>query len=197
MASHEKVCQGGEHIPLAAISRHSPQPRLVKAELLLHDPEGVLSFGSDVAWPHGHTELNRLASHFRPLGDPLVARTGINHCLLTMEQLGGRCEVVHILVERRSGFAIIKKLRARTTLELNAAAIHAITEHRKMFRTITLDNGTEFHDYKQLESRFSIKCYFATPYHSWERGSNENLNGLIRQYVPKGSCMKLLTSRTM
>ena len=97
------------------------------------------------------------------------------------------------LVERRSGFAIIKKLKARTTLEVNAAAIHAISEHRKMFRTITFDNGTEFHDYKQLESKFSIRCYFATPYHSWERGSNENLNGLIRQYVPKGTCMKLLT----
>jgi IS30 family transposase len=64
------------------------------------------------------------------------------------------------LVERRSGFAIIKKLKARTTLEVNAAAINAISEHRKMFRTITFDNGTEFHDYKRLESRFSIKCYF-------------------------------------
>ena len=70
------------------------------------------------------------------------------------------------LVERRSGFAIIKKLKARTTLEVNAAAIQAISEHRKMFRTITFDNGTEFHDYKQLESMFSIRYYFATPYHS-------------------------------
>ncbi|MCT0230222.1 IS30 family transposase [Synechococcus sp. CS-1324] len=97
------------------------------------------------------------------------------------------------LVERRSGFAIIKKLKARTTLEVNAAAINAIAEHRRMFNTITFDNGTEFHDYKQLESRFSVNCYFATPYHSWEQGSNESLNGLIRQYVPKGACMKLLT----
>jgi IS30 family transposase len=97
------------------------------------------------------------------------------------------------LVERRSGFAIIKKLKARTTIVVNAAAIQAISENRKMFKTITFDNGTEFHDYKQLEARFAIRCYFATPYHSWERGSNENLNGLIRQYVPKGACMKLLT----
>jgi IS30 family transposase len=96
------------------------------------------------------------------------------------------------LVERRSGFAIIKKLKVRTTLDVNAAAIHGITEHRKMFRMITLDNGTEFHDYKQLESKLSINCYFAAPYHFWESGSNENLNGLIRQCVPKGSCMKLL-----
>ena len=52
------------------------------------------------------------------------------------------------LGERRSGFAIVKKLKRRTTVEVNAAAIQAISEHRKMFRAITLDNGTELHDYK-------------------------------------------------
>ena len=63
------------------------------------------------------------------------------------------------------------------------------------FHTLTLDNGTEFHDYKTLEARFPLTCYFATPYHSWERGSNENLNGLIRQYLPKGICMNSLTQK--
>ena len=97
------------------------------------------------------------------------------------------------LVERRSGFANINKLKAHTTLEVNAAAIQAISEHRKMFRTINFDNGTEYHDYKQHAPRFSVRCYFATPYHSWERGSNEKLNGFIRQYIPKGVSMKSLT----
>jgi IS30 family transposase len=60
------------------------------------------------------------------------------------------------LVDRRSGLAIIKKLKVCTTLDANAAAIHGITENRKMFRMINLDNGTEFHDYKQLESKLSI-----------------------------------------
>jgi IS30 family transposase len=62
-------------------------------------------------------------------------------------------------------------------------------------RTIspTLDNGTEFHDYARLEQRFPVKVYFATPYHSWERGSNENFNGLLRQYLPKGTCMSTVT----
>ncbi len=64
-----------------------------------------------------------------------------------------------------------------------------------MIRTITFDNGTEFHNYKVLEGVFPVKCYFATPYHSWERGSNENLNGLLRQYLPKGTCMKSLTQK--
>ena len=60
-------------------------------------------------------------------------------------------------------------------------------------KTITLDNGTEFHDYKSVEDRFGVEFFFATPYHSWERGTNENTNGLIRQYLPKGMCFKNLT----
>jgi IS30 family transposase len=59
--------------------------------------------------------------------------------------------------------------------------------------SITLDNGTEFHDYKSVEQQLGVKFYFATPYHSWERGTNENTNGLIRQYLPKGISMEGLT----
>ena len=57
-------------------------------------------------------------------------------------------------------------------------------------RSITFDNGTEFHGYREIERQLNVQCYFATPYHSWERGSNENLNGLIRQYLPKGMCLR-------
>jgi IS30 family transposase len=68
----------------------------------------------------------------------------------------------------------------------------ALASMRKHVRTITLDNGTEFHGYDEIEQRYKINFYFATPYHSWERGTNENTNGLIRQYLPKGCCMKNL-----
>ena len=64
---------------------------------------------------------------------------------------------------------------------------------KPLIKTITLDNGTEFHDYKSVEEQFGVQFYFATPYHSWERGTNENTNGLIRQYLPKGMCLKNLT----
>jgi IS30 family transposase len=60
-------------------------------------------------------------------------------------------------------------------------------------QTLTLDNGTEFHDYAVLEQRFPVRVYFATLYHSWEGGSNENFNGLLRQYLPKGVCMSAVT----
>ena len=60
-------------------------------------------------------------------------------------------------------------------------------------KTITLDNGTEFHGYKKVEKKTGAKCFFATPHHSWERGCIENTNGLIRQYLPKRKSMKGIT----
>jgi len=102
-------------------------------------------------------------------------------------------ECVLTLVERRSGFAMVRKLKARTAAEATAAADTVIRSMRGRFHTLTFDNGTEFHDYEELERRFGVTCYFATPYHSWERGSNENLNGLLRQYLPKGYPMRDVT----
>jgi IS30 family transposase len=99
------------------------------------------------------------------------------------------------LVDRRSGYAVIKKLTSRTAAQATQAAATAIAQQPGKFSTITFDNGTEFHSYAQLERDFPVICYFATPYHSWERGSNENLNGLIRQYLPKGTCLKRLTQK--
>ncbi len=61
------------------------------------------------------------------------------------------------------------------------------------FRMITSDNGCEFHGYKRIESRSGVEFYFANPHHSWERGTNENTNGLIRQYLPKGMNLDSLT----
>jgi len=63
------------------------------------------------------------------------------------------------------------------------------------FKTITADNGTEFHQYKIVEQATSCPYYFANPHHSWERGTNENTNGLIRQYLPKGTSMEGLTQQ--
>lgn len=62
-------------------------------------------------------------------------------------------------------------------------------------KSLTLDNGAEFHGVKELEEELGIEVYFTQPYHSWERGTNENTNRLIRQYLPKGMCFKQLTQR--
>ena len=60
-------------------------------------------------------------------------------------------------------------------------------------RTITVDNGTEFHEYTHIEKRTDARFYFAAPHHAWERGTNKDTNGLIRQYLPKRRSMARLT----
>jgi len=105
-----------------------------------------------------------------------------HHCILT-------------LVERKTGFTLIGKLKNKTKKETNACLLRLIRSHGKKVLTITSDNGTEFHGYKDIEKLTGIKFYFATPYHSWERGTNENTNGLIRQYLPKRKSMASLTQK--
>jgi IS30 family transposase len=141
------------------------------------DSRGILAGKRHISERPPEVETRLQLGHWE--GDTMMG-TDLHHCILT-------------LVERKSGFAIIRKLSSRTAAAVNQAAIEAISAHKTKFKTITFDNGTEFHDYKLLEQRFPLQCYFATPYHSWERGSNENLNGLIRQYIPKGVSMSGVT----
>ncbi len=96
------------------------------------------------------------------------------------------------MVERKTGYVLIGKLLARTTAQVNRRATQLIRRQRRAVRTITADNGTEFHAYAALEQAPGTRFYFATPHHAWERGTNENTNGLIRQYLPKGQSMARL-----
>ena len=95
------------------------------------------------------------------------------------------------VVERKSGLLRIGKLPRATgqhTLQRTVGLLRP-----EEVKTITADNGAEFHIYKQIEAQLAIDFYFATPHHAWERGTNENTNGLIRQYLPKRFNMKTLS----
>jgi IS30 family transposase len=87
--------------------------------------------------------------------------------------------------DRASGMVKIRKLKGKDALELAAKVEEALKDWKPYLRTITSDNGKEFAAHKVISEALGIDFYFAHPYHSWERGSNENLNGLIRQYIPK------------
>jgi IS30 family transposase len=152
-------------------------PKLRRKRRNSKDSRGILPGKRHISQRPAAVETRRQFGHWE--GDTVVGKD-LHHCILT-------------LVERQSGLTIIRKMPSRTAPAATQAALSAIGPRAQDFRTITLDNGTEFHDYKAWEQHFPLKCYFATPYHSWERGSNENLNGLIRQYLPKGMSFTALT----
>ncbi len=97
------------------------------------------------------------------------------------------------LVERKTGYLLLGQLRQRLSAAVNARAQQLIADQPHPVQTITVDNGTEFHEYAQLEQDTAARFYFATPHHAWERGTNENTNGLVRQYLPKRQSMAHLT----
>lgn len=89
------------------------------------------------------------------------------------------------LVDRTSGLLLLSKLSARTskaTRDVVAKRLESLPSH-----TLTVDNGFENQEWQETEADTGAKVYFAHPYHSWERGTNENTNGLVRWYFPKGT----------
>lgn len=121
--------------------------------------------------------------------EEVETRQQVGHWEIDTVMGTGSLDCIVTLVERKTGIVLIGKLKDRTTESLNQRVIRLILQHEGPFSTITADNGTEFHDYKKIEERTDVTFYFATPHHSWERGSNENANGLIRQYLPRGMSM--------
>lgn len=105
-----------------------------------------------------------------------MAGSGSNDCVVT-------------LIERKTGLVLVGKPADRTADSLSRRVVRLIRRHPGVFETVTADNGTESHDYKRIEERTKALFYFARPYQSWERGSNENANGLLRLYLPKGESM--------
>lgn len=101
---------------------------------------------------------------------------------------------LNTLVERTWRLTYITRL-PRKTAEHTANAIIRRLKHLppEARRTLTLDNGTENAGHQGITSAIKIQCYFAHPYRSWERGSNEQVNGLIRRYLPKGTDFSMIT----
>ena len=89
------------------------------------------------------------------------------------------------LVDRKSGLLLLSKLSAKTakaTREVVSKRLENLPVH-----TLTVDNGPENQEWRETEEATNARVYFAHPYHSWERGTNENTNGLVRRYFPKGT----------
>ena len=91
------------------------------------------------------------------------------------------------VIDRVSRHTILEKLNSKSATEVAQAVIRALKPYRNLALTITSDNGTEFTQHEAIAEMLNIDYFFAHPYASYERGTVENLNGLVRQYIPKGT----------
>lgn len=112
------------------------------------------------------------------------------------DTLMGRDKRVRIVsfVDRRTGYLIaflLPKMNAELLARLAVKYFRKIPLKKR--KTITLDNGIEFSDWERLQKKTGMTVYFAYPYHFWERGSNENTNGLLREFFPKTMDFNLIT----
>lgn len=105
---------------------------------------------------------------------------------------------LNTLVERKTGLVFITKinnLKAQTTKHVVVERLSSVPEQAR--KTVTSDNGFENFQYDRVMIELGILWFFAHPYHSWERGTNENTNGLIRWYFPKGTDFATITDETI
>jgi len=143
-----------------------------------HDSRGRLPGKRHISERPAEVESRRVAGHWEI--DSIMGDDHGRHSALTV-------------VERKTGYLQMGKLARHCAADATARTIELIGRRPGAFKTITADNGTEFHSYQLIETATGVPFYFATPHHSWERGTNENTNGLIRQYLPKRTSMAKIT----
>ena len=154
-------------------------PKMRRKRHNSYDSRGRLAGKRHISERSAHIEKRRTIGHWEI--DTVIGK-GAKDCVTT-------------LVERKTGYVFIGKLPDRSMFATSKRVKTLIHRAPDRFKTITADNGTEFHDYESIEKSTGVKFYFATPYHSWERGSNENFNGLLRQYLPKRTSQAHVTQR--
>jgi len=102
------------------------------------------------------------------------------------------------MVDRGSKLTLLAKLKDKCAVGVVVATKACFDRLAEpIVHTITYDNGKEFSSHEQISESLDAQCYFATPYHSWERGLNEHTNGLVRQYLPKGTEFSSVSARAI
>jgi IS30 family transposase len=101
------------------------------------------------------------------------------------------------LVERKSQFTVLGPVRQKTASAVQQQMVQRLRPHRHRVHTLTTDNGREFADHETIARKLHARVYFADPYCAWQRGLNENINGLIRQYLPKQTDLRDVTEEQL
>lgn len=97
------------------------------------------------------------------------------------------------LAERKSRYVLAAQVPGKQAQAVTAEVTRLLRPHKRKCHTVTFDNGKEFAEHEKIAAELKVNIYFAHPYHSWERGLNENSNGLLRQYFPKGMELTAVT----
>jgi IS30 family transposase len=105
----------------------------------------------------------------------------------------GHQQAIVTLVERKSGFAVLRHVTRKTSELVSQAIISSLAPLAQRVKTVTYDNGKEFAGHAVVDKALKSTAYFADPFASWQRGSNENFNGLLRQYIPKKRPLSTVT----
>ena len=147
-------------------------------------------------WPKkGGTLKDRLSIHDRPdyindrnqmgdwEGDLMEGKRGTGYFLT--------------LTERASRFTIAEKLATKNSVIVSKKTAKKLGKIKDKINSITYDNGKEFYDFKRVEKALDATVYFADPYSSWQRGTNEHANGMIRRFFPKGTDFRSITNRQL
>jgi len=103
--------------------------------------------------------------------------------------------VIVSMVDRATKYTKLMKVSYKTAEEVGNAIVHSLSPVSEFVHTLTADNGKEFAYHQMIGKELEATVYFATPYHSWERGLNEHTNGLVRQYFPKGKRFDEITEK--
>jgi len=138
---------------------------------------------------------NRVSIDERPVIVDERKRIGGWEMDLIIGRLGG--SVLMTAVERKTRFTVIGLARNKTAEAVKHAILGGLSPLAALVETLTYDNGKEFALHEVIAEQLQAESYFAHPYHSWERGLNENTNGLIRQYAPKGSSFDDMTPQSV
>ena len=126
---------------------------------------------------------NRISIDERPLS--VEMREEVGHWEIDTVIGRGHSGALVTIVERVTRFTVSQRVASKSATDVTAATITLLTPFKKLVHTITSDNGKEFAYHEKISEKLECDFYFAHPYHSWERGLNENTNGLLRQDFPK------------
>jgi len=130
---------------------------------------------------HADVEIRRTVGHWE--GDTVIG--------------AGRKQAIVTLVERKSGYARLMKVSHKTSKQVADAIIKKLRSVYARVMTITFDDGKEFAEHTSIDKALGGTTYFADPFSSWQRGSNEKLNGLLRQYIPKKRPLSTVTDEEL